>query len=134
MSDGARDSVGSMPPAVSRVAGASSSMKLLPVISVPLPPARGVAGAARSPRTLMLGGIIALAAWWLVYRSLQPLGDWLTYDVLRLDRATRLADSIAFFLYETPKVLLLLTLVVFVVGVVRTFFASSSIWSCERRR
>jgi uncharacterized protein len=122
MSDGARDSVGSMPPAVSRVAGASSSMKLLPLISVPLPPARGVAGAARSPRTLMLGGIIALAAWWLVYRSLQPLGDWLTYDVLRLDRATRLADSIAFFLYETPKVLLLLTLVVFVVGVVRTFF------------
>ena len=33
-----------------------------------------------------------------------------------------MGSAVAFFLYETPKVLLLLTLVVFVVGIVRTFF------------
>lgn len=36
---------------------------------------------------------------------------------------SHLAASVEFFFYDTPKVLMLLTLVVFAMGVVRTFFS-----------
>ena len=45
------------------------------------------------------------------------------FDLLPLQRGTHLGEAIHFFLYDTPKVFLLLTLVVFVMGVVRTFFS-----------
>jgi uncharacterized membrane protein YraQ (UPF0718 family) len=69
----------------------------------------------------VLGGAVALGAWLAVYLSLEPAARWITYGLLGL-KASRLADAIAFFLYEAPKVLLLLVLVVFAVGVVRSFF------------
>lgn len=46
----------------------------------------------------------------------------MTYDLLGLTRGSHLGDALEFFFYDTPKVLLLLTLVVFGVGIVRTFF------------
>jgi uncharacterized membrane protein YraQ (UPF0718 family) len=62
------------------------------------------------------------AAWWLVYRSLQPFTQWLTYGVLGLSRDSHIGSAIAFFAFETPKVLMLLTLIVFVVGIIRSYF------------
>ncbi|HLP09017.1 MAG TPA: permease [Opitutaceae bacterium] len=64
----------------------------------------------------------ALVTWWLVYRHLAAFSAWLTYGALGLSRGSHLGASVEFFLYDTPKVLLLLLLVVFGVGVVRTFF------------
>ncbi len=66
--------------------------------------------------------ILGAATWWLLYRSLQPLADGVTYRVLVLTRGGAAASSVSFFLYEAPKVLMLLVLVVFGVGVVRSFF------------
>ena len=63
-----------------------------------------------------------LVIWAVLFRVLKPGADWLVFDVLGLDASTHLARSVAFFVFETPKVLLLLVLVVFGVGVVRTFF------------
>jgi uncharacterized membrane protein YraQ (UPF0718 family) len=40
-----------------------------------------------------------------------------------LEKGTHLTSSIHFFIYEVPKVLLLLTIVVFVVGIVRSWFS-----------
>jgi len=77
---------------------------------------------ARLPGRFIAGGAAALLLWWLAYRSLLPLARWVTYGLLRLDEGTRLAAAVEFFLYDTPKVLMLLTLVVFAVGVVRTWF------------
>ncbi|HEX7499173.1 MAG TPA: permease [Polyangia bacterium] len=69
--------------------------------------------------TLVLSGA---ALWWLVYRSLDPLAKWFTYDLLRMAAGSRLALAVEFFIFEAPKVLMLLTLVVFGVGIVRSFF------------
>ena len=66
--------------------------------------------------------VVAAAAWWVLYRSLEPLAKWLTYGVFSLTDGTRLASAVEFFLFETPKVLMLLTVVVFGVGVIRSFF------------
>jgi len=67
-------------------------------------------------------GLLVLAAWWLVYQGLSPFAKWVTYSLFSLSPGTHLTSALEFFLYEAPKVLLLLTLVVFVVGVVRSFF------------
>ena len=67
-------------------------------------------------------GAVLLVAWWLLYRSLAPAAAWVTYGLLGLAPGGRLASAVEFFLYDTPKVLLLLTLVVFVVGVIRSWF------------
>ncbi len=64
----------------------------------------------------------ALAVWWLAYGMLPGLSRAMTYDLLGLTRGSHLGDALEFFFYDTPKVLLLLTLVVFGVGIVRTFF------------
>ena len=68
-------------------------------------------------------GVIAFAAlWWLVYRQLIPLSEWLV-GLLPVDRHSHTGEAIAFFLYDVPKVMMLLTLIVFAMGVVRSFFS-----------
>jgi uncharacterized membrane protein YraQ (UPF0718 family) len=57
-----------------------------------------------------------------VYRSLAPFAQWLTYDLLKMAAGSHLALAVEFFVFESPKVLMLLTLVVFGVGIVRSFF------------
>ena len=66
--------------------------------------------------------VLGLGAWWLLYRSLQPIADGVTFGVFGLARGGALGSAVAFFVYEAPKVLLLLVVVVFGVGVVRSFF------------
>ncbi len=61
-------------------------------------------------------------AWWGLYRSLEPMSRWLTHHAMGLPADSHLGQAVAFFIYETPKVLLLLTIVVFVVGMIRSFF------------
>jgi uncharacterized membrane protein YraQ (UPF0718 family) len=65
---------------------------------------------------------IALVAWGAAYAAVKPLSGWLTFVALGLPRGSHLGESVAFFLYDVPKVLLLLTLIVFAVGIVRSFF------------
>ncbi|MHC1702216.1 MAG: permease [Humidesulfovibrio sp.] len=64
----------------------------------------------------------ALILWWGLYAQLLALAQYATYSVLGLERGSHLAESVEFFLYDTPKVLLLLALVVFGVGIIRSFF------------
>jgi uncharacterized membrane protein YraQ (UPF0718 family) len=44
-------------------------------------------------------------------------------SLLPLQPGSKLTEAIRFFLYEAPKVLLLLTIVVFVVGIIRSYFS-----------
>jgi hypothetical protein len=53
--------------------------------------------------------VIGLAViWWLVWGQLQNVADRLTYSLIGLQPETRLAESVNFFLYDVPKILLLL--------------------------
>jgi uncharacterized membrane protein YraQ (UPF0718 family) len=65
---------------------------------------------------------LALVAWWLIYRQLEGLANWLTYGFMGLARGSHLGEALAFFLYDIPKIFLLLVLVVFGVGLIRSFF------------
>ncbi|PCD75928.1 permease [Pseudothioclava arenosa] len=60
--------------------------------------------------------------WWNIYRNLQPAAEWMTAQ-LPLERHSHAGEAVAFFLYDVPKVMMLLTLIVFAMGVVRSFFS-----------
>ena len=73
----------------------------------------------------------ALVAWVVVYHFLYPATDWLTCQALcgtteweqrEPVQFWHFKSAVAFFLYDVPKVLLLLTLVVFAVGIIRSYF------------
>jgi uncharacterized membrane protein YraQ (UPF0718 family) len=57
-----------------------------------------------------------------VYGFLPALSSWATYSLLPIDKGSHLGSSVEFFLYDTPKVMMLLFLVVFGVGIIRSFF------------
>ena len=83
--------------------------------------APGSAGRQRLARYLA-GCAVALVVWVAVYANLQPFAAWLTYRVIGLEHGSHVALAVEFFLFESPKVLMLLVLVVFGVGIVRSFF------------
>ncbi len=70
-------------------------------------------------------GLISLASWFVVYKQLEPFSSFLTYSVLGIDKGSQLGDAVQFFVYDTPKVMMLLTLIVFVVGMIRSFFSQA---------
>ena len=85
-------------------------------IAIPSRPASG-------PAWLWHIGLIAFVAlWWLVYRQLIPASEWIT-ALIPVDRHSHTGEAFAFFFYDVPKVMLLLTLIVFAMGVVRSYFS-----------
>lgn len=70
--------------------------------------------------TLGLGLAAAAAGWVLLFTLNERLWPVLLGDWVGLDLTGRLGDSVAFFLYDTVKILLLLVGLVFVVGLLRT--------------
>ncbi|HQR20430.1 MAG TPA: permease [Burkholderiaceae bacterium] len=72
----------------------------------------------RHPRSFVL---LAALLWLALYRSLSPAAEVLV-SALPVERASHLGDALHFFLYDTPKVLLLLTAVVFVMGMINSWF------------
>jgi uncharacterized membrane protein YraQ (UPF0718 family) len=73
----------------------------------------------------LTGSLIMVAVWFAIYSNLAPISDQITLFLSRMldfSITSHLGHSIAFFIYDTPKVLMLLTLVVFGVGIIRSFF------------
>ena len=68
------------------------------------------------------GVTVATLLWFGVYTHLIDFAHY-ALGLLGLTRNTAFGEAIHFFLYDTPKVMLLLTGIVFVMGVVQTFFA-----------
>lgn len=69
-------------------------------------------------------GLPALtAAWFFVYLHLTEFADFVV-SLTGLTRSSHLGEAVHFFFYDTPKVLLLLIAIVFVMGILQTFFSA----------
>jgi hypothetical protein len=77
----------------------------------------------RSPRRFYFLGALAGLSWLAAYRLIQPLADWISYTVFQLPTDSQAGQALAFFLYDVPKILLLLSGMVFVISIIRTFFS-----------
>lgn len=76
------------------------------------------------PPLVWLVGVAAfLVVWGVVYAILPSFADWVVLR-LPLEPGSKLTEAFRFFIYDTPKVLMLLTLVVFVMGIVRSYFSA----------
>ncbi len=63
----------------------------------------------------------AVGAWVGAYALNEHTWDWLLFDGIGLDPEKHAVSALHFFLYDTTKIALLLTGIIFVVGVLRTF-------------
>ena len=59
----------------------------------------------------------------MIYLNLNALTDFIVYSIIGLEKNTHLTNAIWFFIFEVPKVLMLLILVVFGVGIIRSYFS-----------
>ena len=78
----------------------------------------------RAPNILLwvCGTVAFVAAWFLIYGQLVPFSEW-AVSLLPLKPDSHAFEALKFFFYDTPKVLMLLTLIVFGMGMVRSFFS-----------
>ncbi|MBZ4218692.1 MAG: permease [Chlorobium sp.] len=69
------------------------------------------------------GVFFAAMLWVLLYSNLEWCAGMLLH-LSGISRANRFGEALYFFIYEVPKVLLLLTAVVFLMGIVHTFISA----------
>lgn len=78
------------------------------------------------PRSMSRAWFLVMAAtflWILLYRSLLPFWNWLIYSVVGLESESHWGEAVHFFFYDTTKILLLLSGIIFLVTVLRSFFS-----------
>ena len=80
--------------------------------------------------------LVALAAiaWGILYNLIQPFADWLAYGLLALERGSQLGESLAFFFYDVPKLLLLLSGMIFVISLLQTFIDTQKVRTLVEKR
>ncbi len=64
---------------------------------------------------------LAALVWIALYQQLIPFSEWIV-SLFPIERQSHTGEAIAFFFYDTPKILLLLTLIIFITGVLRSWF------------
>ena len=67
---------------------------------------------------------LLLPLWLLLYVNLQNLTDFVLDDVVGMTKGLHLTETLRFFLFEVPKVILLLVLIIFGVGILRSYFTT----------
>ncbi|WP_083878884.1 permease [Acidocella sp. MX-AZ02] len=70
--------------------------------------------------------VLFVLGWLALYSQLQTAANGFAaylFALLGIDPHSHLASALSFFMFEVPKVLMLLTLIVFIVGVIQTFFS-----------
>ncbi|MGC2779222.1 MAG: permease [Bradyrhizobium sp.] len=79
-------------------------------------------GSASSP-TWVVATVATISVWFAIYWQLEAFSAWLVAS-LPVTPGSHLDEAARFFVFDAPKVLMLMTLVVFGMGVVRSFFSA----------
>ncbi|MEW6118411.1 MAG: permease [Nitrospirota bacterium] len=53
---------------------------------------------------------------------LKTFAEYVTYHIINLEHGSRLAGAVDFFIYDTIKIFLLLSVIIFIVSVIRSYF------------
>ncbi|MFZ4464059.1 MAG: permease, partial [Bacteroidales bacterium] len=67
--------------------------------------------------------LLLLPLWLLIYFNLEWITNKLVFDAMGMPPETHLTKTVWFFVFEVPKVMLLLSLIIFVVGIIRSWFS-----------
>ena len=53
---------------------------------------------------------------------IQHIADWVVFDILNLKQGDHLAEALNFFIYDSVKILLLVFIIIFFMGIVNSYF------------
>jgi uncharacterized membrane protein YraQ (UPF0718 family) len=67
--------------------------------------------------------LLLLPLWLLIYFNLEWITNKLVFNAMGMPPETHLTKTVWFFVFEVPKVMLLLSLIIFVVGIIRSWFS-----------
>ena len=76
-----------------------------------------------APLRILIFGLL----WCAIYILLDPFANWFTYNLLNLPHNSYLGHAIAFFVVDAPKVLILVVIITFIIGVIRTYLTPERI-------
>ncbi len=84
-----------------------------------------VPSTGRQQRTWRVWALVIGASiiWLIAYNLVQPLAQVITFRMLGLQKGSHLGEAVAFFLYDVPKILLLLSGMIFLISTIRSFFS-----------
>lgn len=68
--------------------------------------------------------LILIPLWVLLYVNLQAISDFIIDELIGMEKGSHLTETLRFFIFEVPKVLMLLVLIIFLVGIVRSYFSA----------
>jgi uncharacterized membrane protein YraQ (UPF0718 family) len=85
-------------------------------------------------RALALAGVALALLWWVAYSSVQGVADWLTFGLLGLSHESAIGQSLSFFLYDVPKILLLLAGMIFVITLLQSFIDTQRVRAIVEKR
>lgn len=66
--------------------------------------------------------VLGITIWYVLYHYLKFITDLLIDKVFGMQKGLHITEALRFFIFEVPKVLMLLILIVFFVGIIRTYF------------
>lgn len=80
--------------------------------------------------------LVALLAvvWFFLYSNLQPIADWITYSLLGLSKESQIGEALNFFIYDVPKLLLLLSGMIFLITLLQTFINTEKVRALVEKR
>ena len=67
--------------------------------------------------------LLLIPVWIILYKYLQEISDFIVFRVFQMAPETHMTETLRFFIYEVPKVMMLLVLIIFIVGIIRTYFS-----------
>jgi uncharacterized protein len=65
----------------------------------------------------------AVVVWWLLYSYNRPFWDWVVFDIAGMDPESHWGEAVHFFFYDVTKIALLLSGVIFLVTLLRSFMS-----------
>ena len=69
-----------------------------------------------------------------MFYPIQLFADWLTYTILRIVPKTLLGDAVNFFIFDTIKIFILLSVIIFAVSIIRSYLPPEKIRSILSRK
>lgn len=67
--------------------------------------------------------LLLIPVWIILYKYLQEISDFLVFRLFQMTPEKHMTETLRFFIYEVPKVMMLLVLIIFIVGLIRTYFS-----------
>lgn len=69
-----------------------------------------------------------------IFYPIKLLADWFTYGLFHLEEKTIFAEALNFFIYDTIKIFILLTVIIFTVSIIRSFLPPEKVRSVLSRK